>query len=333
MRILYIYRSMESGPSIRRVFQPIESRMRDFAEVDSIYLPSPYASISALCKNIRYAMSYVKKHDFDVIHITGDVYYLAYFLRKYKVVTTVHDLGFYTTAPQKTLRTYLQRCIWIKPLKYSSLVTFISEKSCNEALALEELKNTIVIPNAVYDNYQYAPKKLNDECPVILHLGTKPNKNLVNTIKALSGIECHLRIIGKIDSTIEGLLKNYNVNYSNASNLSDDEILEEYKKCDIVSFPSLYEGFGMPIIEGQAIGRPVLTSNLSPMREIAGGAAVLVNPNDVDSIRDGFIKVKEKSEEFVSKGLKNAVRYRVGEISQQYLQCYKLLHATTICKS
>ena len=325
MRVLYIYRSMESGPSIRRVFQPIESRIRDFAEVDSIFLPSPYASLSALYKNIRYAMSYVKKHDFDVIHITGDVYYLAYFLRKYKVVTTVHDLGFFTTAHQKTLRTLLLRCIWIMPLKYSYLVTFISEKSRYEALTLEELKNTIVIPNAVYDNYQYAPKKLNDECPVILHLGTKPNKNLANTIKALSGIECHLRIIGKIDSTIEGLLKNYNVNYSNASNLSDDEILEEYKKCDIVSFPSLYEGFGMPIIEGQAIGRPVVTSDLSPMKEIAGKAAVLVNPNDADSIRDGFVKAKENYDSLVSRGLENVKKYRVETVANKYLQSYNSL--------
>jgi glycosyltransferase involved in cell wall biosynthesis len=299
--------------------------MRDFAEVDSIFLPSPYASFHSLYRNIRYVLAYVKKHNYDVIHITGDVYYLAYFLRKYKVVTTVHDLGFYTTAPQKTLRTYLQRCIWIKPLKYSSLVTFISEKSRQEALALEELKNTIVIPNAVYDNYQYAPKKLNDECPVILHLGTKPNKNLVNTIKALSGIECHLRIIGKIDSTIEGLLKNYNVNYSNVSNLSDDEILEEYKKCDIVSFPSLYEGFGMPIIEGQAIGRPVVTSSLSPMKEIAGEAAVLVNPNDVSSIRDGFIKASENYDSLVSQGLENVKKYRIEAVANKYLNSYNSL--------
>ena len=325
MRILYIYRSKDSGPSIRRVFQPIESRMREYADVDSIFLPSPYASLSALYKNVRYVMSYVKKHKFDVIHITGDVYYLAYFLRRYKVVTTVHDLGFYTTAPQKSLRTFLLRCMWIKPLKYSSLVTFISEKSLHEALALEKLKNTIVIPNAVYDNYQYAPKKLNDECPVILHLGTKPNKNLANTIKALSGIECHLRIIGKIDSVTEELLRKYNVNYSNTSNITDDEILEEYKKCDIVSFPSLYEGFGMPIIEGQAIGRPVVTSNLSPMREIAGEGTVLVNPNDVSSIRDGFIKASENYDSLVSQGLENVKKYRIEAVANKYLKGYKSL--------
>ncbi len=322
MRILYIYRSMESGHSIRRVFQPIESRMRDFAEVDSIFLPSPYASLPALYKNIRYAMSYVKKHDYDVVHITGDVYYLTYFLRKYKVVTTVHDLGFYTTVPKKSLRSFLLHCLWIKPLRFSSIVTFISEKSRSEALALEELDNTVVIPNAVYDSYQYVPKQLNDKCPIILHLGTKSNKNLVNTIKALSGIECHLRIIGKIDSTIEELLKSYNVNYSNASNLSDDEILDEYKKCDIVSFPSLYEGFGMPIIEGQAVGRPVVTSNLSPMREIAGEAAVLVNPNDVVSIREGFIKAKEQYDNLVLQGLENVKKYRTETIANKYLQCY-----------
>jgi glycosyltransferase involved in cell wall biosynthesis len=81
----------------------------------------------------------------------------------------------------------------------------------------------------------------------------------------------------------------------------------------------------MPIIEGQAIGRPVVTSNLSPMREIAGEAAVLVNPNDVSSIRDGFVKAKENYDSLVSRGLENVKKYRIEAVANKYLQSYNSL--------
>jgi glycosyltransferase involved in cell wall biosynthesis len=81
----------------------------------------------------------------------------------------------------------------------------------------------------------------------------------------------------------------------------------------------------MPIIEGQAIGRPVVTSSLSPMKEIAGEAAVLVNPNDVSSIRDGFIKASENYDSLVSQGLENVKKYRIEAVANKYLNSYNSL--------
>ena len=95
--------------------------------------------------------------------------------------------------------------------------------------------------------------------------------------------------------------------------------------CDLVNFPSLYEGFGMPIIEGQAIGRPVLTSNISPTKEVAGNAAVLVNPTNTDSIREGYEILLEDAEEYIVRGLENVKRFALSRISQDYFQIYKNL--------
>ena len=82
------------------------------------------------------------------------------------------------------------------------------------------------------------------------------------------------------------MLQKHKIDYENVYNLTEQEVLEKYINCDIVSFVSLHEGFGMPIIEGQSIGRPILTSNITPMKEIASnGGAILVNPWDVKSIR------------------------------------------------
>ena len=74
-------------------------------------------------------------------------------------------------------------------------------------------------------------------------------------------------------------------------NLTHEEIVSEDRKADIINFPSLFEGFGMPIIEGQATGRIVITSNLSPMKEVAGNGAILVDPYSVNEIRNAYLSV------------------------------------------
>jgi glycosyltransferase involved in cell wall biosynthesis len=64
-----------------------------------------------------------------------------------------------------------------------------------------------------------------------------------------------------------------------------------YAECDIVTFISLYEGFGLPILEACAVGRPLVTSCISPMNEIAEDAGVKVNPYNIFDIRRGLLKI------------------------------------------
>ena len=100
-----------------------------------------------------------------------------------------------------------------------------------------------------------------------------------------------------------------------------------YQQSDIILFPSLYEGFGLPIIEGQKAGRPVITSNISPLSDIAGGAAHLVNPLDHLSIRKGVQKViddNEYRESLCVAGLKNVKKYSSEKIAEAYLELYKI---------
>lgn len=148
------------------------------------------------------------------------------------------------------------------------------------------------------------------------------------TIQALEGINCHLRIIGEIDNHILQLLQEKNIKFSNAKNLSDEEIRQEYINCDIVNFPSIYEGFGMPVIEGQQIGRIVITSAIEPIKEIAGEAAIFVNPTNIQSIHNAYITAIEDDKlrnEIIQKGLKNAQRFQVKNITKQYIELYQSL--------
>lgn len=324
MRILYIYRHPDMGFSIGKVFKPIEEEMKKYAEVDSIYLPCSNYSLRSMWKNIRSARKAVKSYKYDVIHITGAEHYLLPFLSGQCTVITVHDLGFFTNH-KFGLRSIKKYFLWIRTLPWADYVTFISSKSEKEALRFVQLKETkhSVVCNPVGSDFHPCPKKINTEKPVILHVGTKPNKNLESTAIALKGFPCKLRIIGELTEGQKLALNLYNIDFECVSNLTNEEIVQEYINCDYINFPSLYEGFGMPIIEGQATGRPVLTSNLSPMKEVAGDSAVLVNPTSPEEIRKGNERIKQQIDDLISLGYRNVSRFSLSEITVQYFHIYK----------
>ena len=95
-------------------------------------------------------------------------------------------------------------------------------------------------------------------------------------------------------------------------------------------FVSYYEGFGLPVIEAQATGRAVVTSNIEPMNTISGGGACLVDPFDVNSIREGILKVinEEKyREELIEKGRDNVKQFHPARIAAAYEEIYNQLYA------
>ena len=324
MNVLMIYRHPQMGFSVGKVFKPIEEELKKIAEVDSVYMPVPNYSLMGLIANIIAARKAVKRKKYDVIHIVGTENYLIPFLKKERVVVTVHDFASLRLR-KKGIRAFIKDILFIKSLKKASAVTFISKQTELEGFSLVNFdkEKCFVVHNAVDENYIYSPKELAKDKPVFLHIGIKPNKNLSRTILALNGRNASLRIIGKVKPADLALLDKYNVDYSYTYNLTDEEIYEEYKKCDIVNFPSLYEGFGMPIIEGNAVGRVVVTSNLAPMNEIANDAAVLVDPQNVESIRAGYDEALSRYAELVEKGLKNVCRYKKAEIARQYYSVYE----------
>ncbi len=106
---------------------------------------------------------------------------------------------------------------------------------------------------------------------------------------------------------------------------------KEYEQADIIAFPSIYEGMGIPIMEGQACGKIVITTNAMPMSWVAGDGAVLLNnPLDVNEYRKALERVINDDEyrnSVISKGIKNAKRFTCEEGVKRYEQLYmKLLH-------
>lgn len=328
MKILYIYRHPNLGYSIGKVFHPIEEEMKKYAEVDSIYLPIANYTLEGLWTNIRYVWKHCRNRKYDIVHITGTEHYLLPFLLGNKVVVTVHDLGRYFNL--RGVRRWRYWLMQIAVLKFASVVTCISSKTYSEIQenVFISKRKLIVIPNSVDNQFTFYPKEFNSDCPTILHIGTKPNKNLGRSIIALKGVKCKLRIVGKVSESDIVLLQNNKIEYSVVYNLSNDEILQEYCNADIINFPSYYEGFGMPIIEGQATGRLVITSDIEPMRTVAGEGAIFCNPYDVESIHRAYIKGINNSDyrdRIIKVGLENVKKYSLGYLTDKYYDLYKCL--------
>jgi len=121
------------------------------------------------------------------------------------------------------------------------------------------------------------------------------------------------------------LEEKYQLDIENLVHVPYEQILDAYKRCDLLCFPSFYEGFGLPIVEAQAIGRPVITSNFGAMKEVAGEGAVLVNPEEVEQISLALLAIAKKDKKrksLVEGGRKNVERYMAIAVSKQYESVY-----------
>lgn len=327
MKIRYFNRGVKSGFSIHRVFDVIVAEVAKNCEVEVFNVPE----IGVGLRTFRNNLAFVKKHrSLDAInHVTGEVNYLALSLKGHKSIVTVHDIGLMREFTG--IKKALWNLWWIQTLKRADMVTFISEYTMNEVLKYIFLPKSkmVIVPNPVSPDFVHKPKEFNSIKPVILHVGTGANKNLAATIEALEGISCHIRIIGKISKDIVELLSKHNVEYSNGVKLSNQEVLMEYENSDIVNFPSTHEGFGMPILEGQAVGRVVVTSNLSPMNQVCGvDGAFLIDPYDLKSIRNAYKQIIADvvlRDRLINGGLENVKNYSADVVAKKYIKVYKEL--------
>jgi glycosyltransferase involved in cell wall biosynthesis len=215
-------------------------------------------------------------------------------------VLTVHDLGL-LRAPEVFPRWHrlYGKAGLRSVLLAADAVVAVSEFTRDEVVAAGVPSERIrVVPNGVDD--VFTPDGPRAEGDYVLAVATlEPRKNLRRVVEAARRAGAELRVVGArgwggVD--VPGWV----------GELPDAELAAAYRGARVVLYPSLYEGFGLPVLEAMASGTPVVTSSGTAMEEVAGGAAVLVDPLDVDAIAEGIADADARRAELVPAGVERA---------------------------
>ena len=254
-------------------------------------------------------------------------------------VLTIHDLV-WIKYPE-TMRNYgskLDKFFMTKSANSADLVTTISNSSLRDILSynLATSKNTIVITNGVKRIAIGNSRILKFD--FFLFVGTlEPRKNLARVLQAYSEILPNITenikfvIVGNKGwghVNLEKMIFDYNLknNVHVMKNVDDKMLAKLYSSAKFLVMPSLYEGFGLPLLEAMSYGTPVLTANNSSMPEVCGDAGLLVDAFDINSIAEGLramILNKKLLKNLSNKARLNASRYSWDESSKKLLKAFE----------
>lgn len=319
MKVCYIFREKERGAhSIEILFETISNEVnKKGIDIEKWYKPvSLFKSILG-----------IRKLKADIYHITGDCYFLSLFLPKKKTIMTIHDIGMYKNHKRtlkKKIFAFLSFTLPMSLLKLSTVISNLTKNDLIEILGIDNDK-LVIISNPLVFPMSYLPKEINKIKPTILQIGTGPHKNLENLIEAVKELDCKLDIVGNPKLDLIEKMKFHEIEFTVSRNISNEEIIDKYKNCDILYFASLSEGFGLPILEAQAVGRSVITSNLEPMISVYGKGGVLVNPEEPLEIKkaiDSLLNDDDLRKSCISNGLINVKRYEKQKIAEEYISVY-----------
>lgn len=320
-----IYRDARPGNySIEQLFAALEPKFRNDFELSEIVLPNSSIHLRGFIKNILHACRQSK----GIKHVTGDTHYLAIFLRG-RIVLTIHDCGHLLKL--RGFKKLIYKWLWFRlPCWRSSAVTVISE-STKEVLEQElgPMGNKIrVIENCLSIPISPSTRRFDANRPRILQIGTGRHKNLDTLIESVIGIPCELHIVGRISDSDLASLNRANIQFVNEFNVSSQRLAEIYGECDLLYFASRHEGFGLPILEAQAAGIPVITANVFSMPFVAGDGAILVNPESSQQVREAIRTICDDArfrQRLVEFGMSNLKRFQPAAIAEKYCSLYREL--------
>jgi glycosyltransferase involved in cell wall biosynthesis len=270
LRVTHHCRKPRAGQfSIERLFASVREALPPDVRCDIVQCPFRGGIFGRIANvlNARFRRGRVN-------HILGDVHYLALAFARDSTILTIHDAA--ALGRMKGWRSKLYRFFWFEmPTRRARVITVISEAT--RRVLVNELRvpdaRIVVIPDCISPAFQPSPKQFNEAAPVVLQIGTKTNKNIARLAEAVRGTRCVLEIVGRLSSEQLDHLQRNGVQFRNTWDLSEEQILEKYRECDLLAFISTVEGFGVPIVEAQTVGRPVLASNVSSIPEVAGDGA------------------------------------------------------------
>lgn len=283
----------------------------------------------------------IRKENFDVFF--SPTHYGVLF-SKFPEVIVVLDVSYKHFPEMFKKRDLYKLSTWGRySIKNASKLITISEASKNDIIKeyhIPEAKIEVVhlgIKKVLSSRYQVlSMKELKEKYGVegkfILFVGTlQPRKNIARLIEAYSKLKTEnlkLVIVGRRGWKFEEILeapKKFGVESSVTflANVTDEDLPEFYKNAELFVLPSLYEGFGLPILEAMKYDCPVATSNVSSLPEAGGDAAFYFNPEDVDDIANAIEKVlsnRELRDSMIKKGHEQVKKFSWGKSAKEVLR-------------
>ena len=315
------------GGSLRRFNELKEKTDKYKANADVKIYPYPPALADFIWNSLHKFPVEKLIGEFDVLH-TSD--WTEPPSKAFKV-TTVHDLyhfKFPKMVHPKILDVHRRKMKWV--LKESQRIIVPSVCTKDDLISLGAKEDIIrlipeapLLPQVTMEEIEATKKKYQLREDYIYTNGVTVRKNTLNIIKAFNlskyGKDLKLVLTGRPI----GVEIKEERNLRALGHIGDDrELSAIIAGSKGLVFPSLYEGFGLPIVEAFSLGTPVVTSNLGSMKEVAGDAAILVDPNDVNSIADGIEKMLSIPKTLIAKGLKRAKDFTWKKAAEETLKVY-----------
>ncbi len=276
--------------------------------------------------------------------------YTVYPYRNIQKVISIYDLSFtrYPDYTNSVAKQYTKRLI--KCLQWTDLVLTISESSKQDITNYLNIpsEKIFVTPLASHYNSTFLDglnlegltRNINYDFskPYLLFVSTiEPRKNINGIIQAFNflkqeyKIEHQLVLIGKKGWSYEPIFEAikdspwtdeiHHLNY-----LSNELVALFYSRADVFVYPSHYEGFGLPVLEAMTLGAPVVASNTSSIPEVAGDAALLVDPNDFMQIAEAILRLisdRQLRQDLINKGKARASLFSWENTAKETLKAYR----------
>jgi glycosyltransferase involved in cell wall biosynthesis len=279
-------------------------RRRDDVHVQEVNWGGPGRATSAIRDVAWYpAFLPLQARGSDVLHCTT---FRAPLRATLPVLVTVHDLAVVRRPELFTAWTRLYaRTLLLPVLRAATRVLAVSEFTKREVVELAGVPaDRIDVAYNATSASVFTPDGPASPGDYVLAIGTlEPRKNLPRLIEATGRLGLELRVAG---ARGWGDVAVHAAHVRWLGRPTDDELAAELRGALCLAYPSLLEGFGIPVLEAMLCGTPVVTSERSAMEEVAGGAAELVDPREVESIAAGIDRALARRDELRAAGLVRA---------------------------